>query len=463
MPVVGHAVLTNEAENTMTEHKINLERLRTIRDGSGHSIFGASGSGMFLNCPGALIPNLLTPDSNNPDSAYGTVAHAITEEWGITGKRPDHRIGEMHFFDIGDWDFWITVDAEMLDYAQMCIDWVDFLPGIKHWERWVDYSRITPIPNQGGTADLIIVNLDECKITICDWKFGKGVRVYAERNTQLMLYALGALWEMEKKYGVRFEKIEVRIAQPRLDHFEEWSCDRDELLEFAGWAKARMALAWSVHAPRVAGQKQCEFCRVRPSCAAAAMLNVELTEGVFENLDAEHPVSPEEMEVFKQRLDDEWDAFAVAVIETGSLSTEQLCKLRPYKRVADKWWESIDRELMRRHMNGDNLMQYDFKVVEGRSFRAFTDTEKAVDHLVSLGVPREKLVTVEYASPAQAEALLKKAGHRSKDIPSLLDGLTQKPPGKPTIVHISDRREPLADITEGVFDNLDSTTETEDY
>lgn len=443
-----------------TEHTINLERLRTIRDGSGHSIFGASGSGMWLNCPGSLIPNLLTPDTNNPDSAYGTVAHAITEEWGITGTRPVHRIGELHFFDIPQWDIVVKVTDDMLDYAQACIDYVDFIPGIKHWERWVDYSRITPILNQGGTADLIIVDIEQRKITICDWKFGKGVRVYATRNTQLILYALGALWEMERKYKVTFDTIEVRIAQPRLDHFEEWSCDRDTLIEFAGWAKARMALAWSVHAPRVSGQKQCEFCRVRPSCAAAAMLNVELTEGAFENLDAEHPVSPEEMQSFKERLDDEWENFAISVIETGSLTTEQLCKLRPYKRVADKWWEGIDKELMRRHVHGDNLMQYDFKVVEGRANRAFENAAQAVEHLVTLGVPRDKLVKTEYASPAQVEELLKDAGHRRKDIPSLLEGYIKKPPGKPTIVNISDKREPMGDITEGAFNSLDSETET---
>lgn len=190
------------------------------------------------------------------------------------------------------------------------------------------------------------------------------------------------------------------------------------------------------------------------------MLNVELTEGAFENLDAEHPVSPEEMQSFKERLDDEWENFAISVIETGSLTTEQLCKLRPYKRVAEKWWDGIDKELMRRHVRGDNLMQYDFKVVEGRSFRAFENVLQAVDHLVTLGVPRDKLVTTEYASPAQVEELLKAAGHRSKDIPSLLEGYTKKPPGKPTIVHISDKREPMGDITEGAFNSLDSETET---
>lgn len=438
---------------------INLDQLRKVRDGTGHSVFGPSGSGMYLNCSGSLLANLLMPDPGNADAAYGTVAHFVTETWGKSGKRPSHLVGKNEFVEGGDWGHLIWIDDEMLDYAQMCIDWVDFLEGEKYWERRVDFSRITPIPNQTGTADLII--RQKGRLIVVDWKFGKGVMVFAERNTQAMLYALGALWEMEAKHGCRFDEIEIRIGQPRLDHFDIWVVSRDELLEFAGFAKARMALAWQLDAPRVAGVKQCEFCKAE-GCVARAMLNIELTEGAFENLDSPHPVGAETMLAFKDRVD---NGLHLDVIDVGTLSVEQLTKVLPYRRLADKWWKTIDIEIMRRSTaNGEDLQRFGYKIVESRSRRQFKSFNETTWELATLGVPSYESAPVKLVSPAEAERLLIKHGHPRREIPNLLEGLTYKPPGKPTLAKLSDRRQPMGDLAEGVFDNLDTeTTETEEY
>jgi len=439
---------------------INLDQLRRVRDGSGHSIFGPSGSGMFLHCSGSLIPNLLEVDNGNEDSAYGTVAHGVTELWGKTGIRPDHLIGTNEFVEAGEWGHLVWIDEAMLDYAQMCIDWVDWIEGEKFWERSVDFSRITPIPNQRGTADLIIRDAE--RLYVIDWKFGKGVKVYAERNTQAMLYALGALWEFDPK-GV-IQEVEIRIAQPRLDHFDTWVVSRDELMEFAGWAKARMALAWQLDAPRVAGVKQCEFCKVKTSCAANAKLNVELTEGVFENLENPHPVSVDEMQAFKDRINDDFDELKIISPEAATLSSVELAKLLPFRRLADKWWKTIDLELMKRAVAGEDLAPLDWKIVESRSRRRFRSKVEAISYLEELGVPRESSAPETLVSPAEAERLLIKAGHRRKELPNLLEGVTMKPRGKPTLARLADKRPAMGDLTEGVFDDLENeTTEEEDY
>lgn len=436
------------------EQVINLEQLRTIRDGSGHSVFGPSGSSMWLNCPGSLVPNLLAPDNAGVDAAYGTVGHEVTETWLKAGVQPKHLIGRLRFIESGNWGHVIKIDAEMLEYARQCVDWVEWLPGVHMVERRVDFSRITPIPNQSGTADFITIHGDT--MWVVDWKFGRGIRVYAERNTQGMLYALGALWKYDPEGKVK--KIIIRIGQPRLDHFDEWEVSRDDLLEFAGWAKARMAMAWSLNAPRVAGSKQCQFCRVAADCAAASKLMVEMTEGVFDNLDTE--VTPEEMASFKARLDRE--DFNINPVEVGSLTTEQLVKLKPFRKVADKWWHHVEDALLCRALDGTDLTPFGQKIVEGRAFRIFVNEEKAETHLASLGVPREKLYESKFVSPSKAEELLKKAGFRAKELPALLDGYTRKPPGKPTIVPLSDKRQALVDLSEVAFDDLDVETEDEE-
>lgn len=447
---------TPKSENGNMETTINLEQLRRIKDGSGHSIFGPSSSAMYLNCPGSLIPNLLAGDDAGYDAAWGTVAHEVTEECLKHDLSPFKFLGKQYFIESGDWGFLIYVDEEMVDAVQANIDWVEFLPGKRFIERRVDFSRITPIPNQSGTSDLTILHPKGRRLINADWKYGKGYRVYAKDNSQGMLYALGSLWEFDPEG--RIQEIEIRIGQPRLDHFDEWVISRDDLLEFAGWAKARMHLAWQIDAPRIAGEKQCRWCRVSATCAAKAKMEVEMTEGVFDNLD--HPVNGDEMSAFKARLEDE--SFDVKMVDVGNLTTEHLARLRYFRAAAEKWWGRIDSELFRRAADGEDLARYGSKIVEGRSRRKFKNEAEAAEHLEFLGVPMKKIIKQSVVSPAESEKLLRGVGFRPKEIPSLLGRYVTKPPGKPTIVPLTDKRQPIADLSEAVFDDLDSETSEED-
>jgi hypothetical protein len=407
---------------------------------------------------GSLIPNLLADDVGGPDAAYGTVAHSVTETWLKTGKRPDHLVGTCEFIEAGEWGYLVEIDDVMLNYCQMCVDWVDLLPGEHYYECRVDISRITPIPRQRGTADFIAI--DKRRMVVADWKFGKNHLILAERNFQGMLYALGALYEHDAAFDGSFDiqEIEIRIAQPRLDHFDTWVVSRTELLQFADWAKERMALAWDLNAPRTAGAKQCEFCRVKASCAANAKLNVEMTEGIFENLDG--PVAVEEMQAFRDRVDDL--NFDVSPIDAGTLNTSQIASMLPFRSMAERWWKSLEGELARRANDGEDITKYGWKFVEGRVHRVFMNENEALVKVVSLGVPRDKVVTEKVATPAQCEKLLRVAGHKSKDIPSLLKGLIHKPPGKPTLAPLGDKRPALVDLSEASFDDLDFVNEDEE-
>lgn len=411
---------------------------------------------MYLHCPGSLVPNLLAKDDAGFDAAWGTVAHDVTEKCLKLGINPLKFLGKQYFIESGEWGFLIYVDEEMVDAVQANLDWVEFLPGERYIERRVDFSRITPIPKQTGTADLIIRHPNGKRLINVDWKYGRGYRVYAENNSQGMLYSLGALWEFDPDQKIT--EIEIRIGQPRLNHFDEWVVSRDDLIEFAGWAKARMHLAWQVDAPRIAGEKQCRWCRVASTCAAKAKMEVEMTEGVFDNLD--HPVNAAEMAAFKSRLDDE--AFNVKMVDAGNLTTDHLARLRYFKSAAEKWWGCIDTELFHRAANGEDLAQYGSKIVEGRSRRKFKNDDSAAEHLEFLGVPADQIIKKSVVSPAESEKLLRKAGFRLKEIPSLLEGYTIKPPGKPTIVPLTDKRQPIADLSEAVFDDLDTETSEEE-
>ena len=60
----------------------------------------------------------------------------------------------------------------------------------------VDFSEI--VPEGFGTCDCLIIGGDT--LCIVDYKHGKGVPVSAENNSQMRLYALGAL----KQYGILY-------------------------------------------------------------------------------------------------------------------------------------------------------------------------------------------------------------------------------------------------------------------
>lgn len=446
----------------MTEHRttINLATLEALRDQAEHSIFGPSSSAMWLLCSGSLVLNLLADDDAGYDAAYGTVAHGVTEQWLKSGKKPRHLLGTTVYveFRADWWGFFVDIDIHMLDHCQTCVDSIVLEPGIHFYERKVDFSKITPIKRQRGTADVIVLQPDAitrklrhgktrvgARLIVEDHKFGTGYQVFAKDNTQGLLYALGAFYEFDFDYDIL--EIEIRIEQPRLNHSDVWVITREELLAFAEWAQPRAHAAWKVDAPLTPGVKQCRWCKVRGECAANAMMQLEMTAGSFDDLDK--PVDTHAIEEFRIGL----SAGLVKQPATITLLTvEEKVELLKHRKMVDAFWNALETDLD--GMAAQHIAVPGMKLVEGRSNRVFISPSKAAAHLVELGVPRAKVVTEKVASPAEAEKLLREAGRRLRDIPALLDGYIRKPPGKPTLVLAHDPRPVLVDNTEGVFDAL---------
>lgn len=459
----------------MTEHhSINLTELAKARDGSGHSIFSPSGSPMWLTCLGSLIANLLVPDDAGPDAAYGTVAHELTEQQLKTGKAQTHRIGEVVWVEAGDWGHLVEIDAEMLAYVQMAVDFCEWLPGEHFVEERVYFSEYTPLKRQSGTCDHAAC--EPGVMTVTDHKFGKGVRVYAAKNykskravirkvdgtfelngnSQGLLYALGFFLKYDEKYN--FQRIIIRIAQPRLDHWDEWETTREELLKFGEFVRERAALAWRPNAPRSPSLKGCQWCKVKSNCAAFAVQQEQIMSAAFDDLLGD--ISVETIEDLKERLDDPLGGYEIQRVDVGTLSIDQMATLFAYRRAADSWWNQLEKALKKLVAQGEPVPG--MKLVEGRSIRKFANKDKTITGLQALGLKRSEVVEEKLASPAEVEKLLVKRGHRVRDLPELLRPLVIKPPGKATLVPISDKRPELTDVSSVVFDaDDDLTRETE--
>lgn len=429
----------------MADHGFDLEAVQ--KKLGGHSVFAPSASAMWLNCSGSLIPNLLAEDTAGVEAAEGTVAHACAEMWLTTHTKPRHLLGTVERVQERKEAFDIRIDEVMLDFVGEYVDWCVYLPGDHYIEQRVDFSDLTPLPNQGGTADFIACLPG--KLIIRDLKYGKGVQVFAEKNTQLRLYAYGAFRKYDHLY--HFETIEMGIGQPRLGHFETWTITREELLEFAAWVKDRAALAWRPDAPRTPGEKQCLWCKVKGSCIDLAAHMHSLVEGVFDDLTDSN--SSVDVVRFVERLDDAFDEFEIHPAPIHTLTMSQKVRIIKFRKTVENWFKRIEDEIEETLQKGSRVPG--FKLVEGRSNRLFAKGNSAAESLELLsGIPTSEFIDVSIKSPAQVEEVLKNHGVPRKELGFYLDGLVVKPPGKPVMAPAHDNRAELIVGDEDAFEDL---------
>ena len=240
----------------------------------------------------------------------------------------------------------------------------------------------------------------------------------------------------------------MRIAQPRLGHFDSWTISRAELLEFADYLKARAAAAWQPNAPRSPSEKACQWCKVKSDCVALARLQHALIEGNFKDIGREY--TGEELDEFADWIGR--GKYRVRPADVSRFTTEQLAKLRPYRRLVESWWRTMDENLERRALEGEKVPG--MKLVEARTNREYVDEAKAADLLILYGLNEEHIYTRKILSPTQAEDALrnelkvpKKVAHEA------LERYVRKPAGKPTLVPLSDKRPELESYEEDLWDD----------
>ncbi|HLP69144.1 MAG TPA: DUF2800 domain-containing protein [Rhizobium sp.] len=423
---------------------------------SGHSAFSPSSSKMWLTCSGSLIPNILADDDAGKEAAEGAVAHHVGETWLKHGRKAARKLIGTEM-TVDGWTF--TIDEEMLGFVAHYVQWcreieeeaVEALT-----ETRVDFSDLTPIPNQKGTADHIaIVEIDDelfnrqgdraYEIVVTDLKYGKGVRVYAEGNTQAQIYAYGAWRIYRKSYNI--QRVRIRIAHPRLtDGFSEWVISIGELLDFAlNTVKPRAHAAWRFNAPRTASEEGCLWCKIKQTCPAAYKLAAEVTSGVFDDDDDEDmTVSTREMAEISEAVEDDFGDAPFNPGDPSKLSTKALAKILRHRSFVEKFFGAVEAELMERAIAYEEDIP-GWKLVEGRTQRRWPDDDVFVYRkLKKLGLKDGAIFVESMISPAQAETkLVAKAGLSKDAAAKIVNTLAIKPPGPKSLVRVSDKRAAL--------------------
>ena len=376
-----------------------------------HAKLSPSGSPRWLNCPGSVKAEAeyIAAHPDEPTSSIfaeeGTRAHAVAEAALTAGGKG---FGDALVLNGGTFNG-EEVNAEMCRHVQEYVDYV--LSFVDDKSAMLIEERVSlegVVPKCFGTCDAIVMTADA--INIIDLKYGKGVKVDAADNTQLMLYALGFILESGPIYEWDDDrKVDLHIAQPRLTHYDSHSTTVGELMAWGNEVEAKAKAALGKNPPRKAGETQCRWCKAKPDCPALNAHLAEIVGDEFDNLDAD-------------AIDDKTRK---AILDNADLITGYIAAVRD--------------SVFRRIFAGGKFDGY--KIVAGRSIRKWKpEAEDALVNLIGDDAYERKLIGVTAAT--------KLAG--KDEVGKLLN----KPQGKPTLVAESDKRpDYVADATDD-FDKV---------
>jgi len=356
-----------------------------------HSRFGPSAASRWLRCPGSVSLSEGIADESSAFAEEGTQAHALAE-YCLTNI-VDAAKAE------GDYP------ADMRDAVQVYLDYCRGLGGDQRLiETLVDFSEW--VPEGFGTADYIAIHFDSASIDVVDYKHGMGVKVNAENNPQGMLYAIGAMREVD--YLVEVETVRIHIVQPRLDHIDTWEVSATALTEFGQIASRAAEKALQPDPPFSPGEVQCRFCKANAICPARHEANIALAREEFGVLPA-----------------------------PATLSLEQIAAILPRLPDFEAWAKDVRQYAEQQALAGEHVPG--FKLVEGRSVRQWRDEQAVIDALTEQGFSTDDYTSRKLIGLGAMEKLL---GGKKAAKP-FLDAMTVKPEGKPALVPDSDKRPAL--------------------
>ncbi len=194
----------------------------------------------------------------------------------------------------------VLVTNEMLNAVSLYTTLVSTLSDIAQWriiEKRVYFNWIwgddPPNAELFGTSDFACT--DGLTLYVLDFKYGSGKGVKVEKNTQLLLYALGAYGTLRQERPDLADSIEsvcLGVVQPRAggDPVRQWVIPLTELLY---WAHAVLKpsidkILSGVKQPLTPGN-HCYFCNASQQCPAYRRHKIQASIASFPDY-AEEPL-----------------------------------------------------------------------------------------------------------------------------------------------------------------------------
>jgi len=403
---------------------------------STHAKLSPSAAHRWMRCPGSVSLCAKFEDTSSEFAAEGSAAHFLAEHCYASKSNPmdyqgywvqDDDIYEDADNTKGEGGFIIRVDAEMCAHVQDYLSYIDELQGDTFVEVKVDLTKY--IPDSFGHVDCLIINSKNSEIHVIDLKYGKGIKVSAKRNEQLRLYALGAVEYLvflgllyPKDFNDSFWTVTTHVYQPRIDNISNEVLKLSELIAWGNEEVKKAAEECIKGETFNPGIKQCQFCKAKGSCKALAKQNLETAKLEF------------------SQGTDKKDYFDPSI-----LTNQELAEIHPKLKLISTWAKAVEEEIKNQLIEGNDIPG--LKVVHGRSIRKWVDVEQAEALLKSKSSLKiDDIYSKKIISPTQAEKVIKTKFKHSRKVLDEVNQLVFKPPGKPTVVKESDKREAIVNI-----------------
>lgn len=365
-----------------------------------HALLSPSSSKRWLNCPPSAR---LAESVENKSSVYadeGTLAHEIAQNALELWDR------DLYYPEIDE----LPVPDDLAkspyfseDMVRHVGSYVDFVVNefhamhkeetggnvIGYWEATFDLSKY--IPESFGSSDATL--LSPTILHVIDLKYGAGVKVSAQSNTQLMIYALGMLNTIPEAQRGDIKEVRMSIVQPRLDHYDTLTMSANDLLVWGEKVlKPKAKVAWEGGGEQKIGD-HCQFCPLKAQCRA--------------QYDA---------------ITSDFDEECEPLLMTDEEIVEMIGKIDRYR----SWINSFDQFVYQEAMNGKKWTGY--KLVEGRSSRKITDPDKVRNELLDEYL-EDEIMNISLKGITDLEKLLGK-----KVFAARFGRYLQSQPGAPKLV-----------------------------
>ncbi len=357
-----------------------------------HALLSPSSSERWINCSGSFLLPQYNEERDTTAADEGSLVHQIAEYKLMQDDWYDYKseLDECRKNDL--------YDPVMEHYTD---EYVGFILNKDYdtmlVEEMVDLYFI--YPDLFGTADCILMS-ESNGIDVIDLKYGR-YKVPVENNTQLLIYALGAVKLYQNKFPETKQldnfPIRLTIYQPRIKNINTWEIDWKTLCE---WNNKVLVPALSKLKFEVVEENPGKWCRF---CKANIFCKEYVGQIMF---DSETEIKP------LNNLE----------IEQNLIKAEEL----------EKYIKSVKSYITDEIKNGQEFNN--FKLVAGRKSRYWNDEEQLKKVLSS---NNELEAVLQLPTPAQLE---KKLGKKNmSDYNQFISSKT----GNPLLVKKEDRREEL--------------------
>lgn len=398
-----------------------------------HSVLGASSMDRWGVCSASVKASGGEGTATSFYAAEGQAAHTLCELCWVQDRHPASYLGAEIGSDVGP----MLVNDEMVESAEMYLGLCsEVAKGAKFCgaEKRVDVNAIwtatgdTPPADMFGTSDFSCWGGENRRLSIVDFKYGKGVAVDVVKlggpNPQLMYYALGVLLEIVEGKGVQPLWIDIYVCQPRADHrdgpIRKTSVTALDLLAWGHDVLRPAAEACFSDTPKYVVGDGCRWCPARGKCPALRQVAQETARVEFDAI----PPQPTELS----------DAELGAILDKAE--------------IISSFVSGVRAEASGRLDRGGNVPGW--KLVQKRGTRKWIDVSIVSGILADRGYSKDKYVETKLRSPAQIEKLLKK----EKEVFGELTDQISKDSSGTTLVRELDPRLAAANGPANDFDEI---------